>query len=176
MISSNHNIFTSTLHFFYFSGVLRVKTFKEVFKMKKWIMFASLALAVVIGTASLTYAKGGPGTSNRKTVGWATVLELTDAQIAKIQTTLKSSNQEATAKMQAMQQTMGSLRELEWSKDYSDEKAQALIDQMQKTREEMQAVRQSSQDSIYNELTDAQKVKYMENCRGGRNCDGNPPP
>jgi Spy/CpxP family protein refolding chaperone len=143
--------------------------------MKKWTMIASIALVLLLGAASLTYARGGMGEFKRNSTGWVETLELNDTQISKIQSAIKDGNLDSASKMQAFHQKMGELRLLEWSKEYTEEKALALMEEMRVIREELQVSRKAGQEKIYNELTEEQRAKYNENCGQRGDGEGNPP-
>ena len=141
--------------------------------MKKWTVLAVVALVVVVGSASLTFARNGWMGAERKSTGWVEVLDLKDDQIDSIQSVLRQSNQDKLSKMQEFHQTMGALRELEWSRDYTEDKANELIETMKSIREEMMGSRKAGQERIQDELTEEQKELYREQC--GRWGDGEKP-
>ena len=141
--------------------------------MKKWIVFAVVALVVVVGSASLTFARNGWMGAERKSIGWVEVLDLKDDQIDNIQSVIRQSNQDKLSKIQEYHQTMGALKELEWSRNYTEDKANELIESMRSIREEMMGSRKMGQDRILSELTEEQKEKFREYC--GRDCDGEKP-
>jgi len=144
--------------------------------MKKWITFVALTLVVLVGAASLSYARVGDKALNRTPIGWVALLELSDAQISAIQSILKTNRQQTLSAIQTLHENISSLRELQWSKDFTDEKAASMMESIRNARQELWNTHKANQEKIYNELTDEQKAKYDENCRRGqRNEDCDPP-
>ena len=148
--------------------------------MKKFALYVSIALALVLTASQLVFAgpknsgqgKGdrqGPGGANGS-INWVADLQLTDDQIAKISALLTKNETDTAALHATLQQTMTELRNLGWTKNYSEAKITALQETIQKTHEAIQTSRQTMYDAIYALLTDAQKKIYDE--KGG--CNGTP--
>jgi len=146
--------------------------------MKKLVMYGTIALALVLTASQLVFAgPKNPGQGDRQypgganvSVNWVSELKLTDDQITKIQTLLTKSNTETAPLYVKLHNTQTELRNLGWTKNYSDDKVKTLQDTIQSTHEAIQTSHQTMYEAIYNLLTDAQKKIYIE--KGG--CTGNP--
>lgn len=148
--------------------------------MKKFALYVSIALALVLTASQLVFAgPGNPGQGNgdrqypggvNSAINWVAELKLTDDQIAKISTLLTKNETDTAALHLTLQKTMTELRNLGWTKHYSEAKVTALQDTLQKTHEAIQTSHQTMVEAIYALLTEAQKKIYDE--KGG--CNGTP--
>lgn len=146
--------------------------------MKKLVIYGTLALVLVLTASQLVFAgpkngKGGNcggGMSNRGAINWVSELKLTDDQVTKIQGILQKDAADTEALYNTLHKTQTELRNLGWSKNYSEDKINALQDTIQKTHESIQASHQTAMKEIYALLTDAQKKIYDD--KGG--CPGTP--
>lgn len=148
--------------------------------MKKLVLYGTIALALILTASQLVFAgpknpgqgKGdGQGPMGRNaSINWVSELKLTDDQIAKIQGILAKDNTDTAPLYEKLHATQTELRNLGWTKNYSEEKITALQDTLQKTHETIQTTHQATYTAIYDLLTDAQKKIYDE--KGG--CGGTP--
>jgi Spy/CpxP family protein refolding chaperone len=157
--------------------------------MKKLIVYATLAMVLIVGSYQLVFAKQGNGSSSgtsrgctsSQTVGYVEKLKLTDDQIGKINTLIQKDNTSSKFLHEKMQASMNSLREMEWSKNFVLANAEKLI----KDRDDARATLQTNQQKLYEDikalLTADQQKLFGElgfsgcgngSCSGDGSCDG----
>lgn len=158
--------------------------------MKKVIVYALLALMVIIGSYQLVSAKPGNGGgngagngsctpgSNRQPISYVEKLKLTEEQVSKIGILIKNDNTASLALHQKIQTNNNLLREMEWSKSFNQENADKLIKEIQDARTTMQTNHQNLFADIRALLTADQQKIYDElggGCTGSGSCDGRGP-
>jgi Spy/CpxP family protein refolding chaperone len=140
----------------------------EVIEMKKWFMYTALALILVLGSYQLVMARpgqgagkgGNPPNENRQPISFVQELKLTDDQVSKIEAFIQKTNQESAVLEDNMQTSRNNLQVLQWSKDFSTEKADAIIKVMQDSMAKRQLLEQKLMVDIKSLLTTEQLALF----------------
>ena len=132
--------------------------------MKKMFMYAVLALIVVIGTYQIVMAgpRGGcgngenPPTGIHQVISFVKELKLTDDQVIKITALIQTHETSSTILEEKSQTNKNKLELLQWSKDFTTEKAEAIQKEMQDSMTQMQLLEQKLMVDIKSLLTTEQ--------------------
>ena len=132
--------------------------------MKKWFMYTALALILVLGSYQLVMARpgqgagkgGNPPCENRQPISFVQELKLTDDQVSKITVLIQNTNTASDVLEDKMQTSRNNLQVLQWSKDFSTEKADAIIKVMQDSMAQRQLLEQKLMVDIKSLLTTEQ--------------------
>lgn len=137
-------------------------------------MYTALALILVLGSYQLVMARpgqgggkgGNPPNENRQPISFVQELKLTDDQVSKIGV-LVSNNNTATAVLEdKMQASRNELQMLQWSKDFTTEKADAMIKTMQDSMAKHQLLEEKLMVDIKGLLTTEQLDLFNKLHRG----------
>ena len=153
--------------------------------MKKMFLYAALALIVVVGSYQFVMARPGHGGGNggnppmerRQPISFVTELKLTEDQVSKISTLIQNQQTACTALEDKMQTSRNSLELLQWSKDFTAEKAEAIEKTMQESMSQHQLLQQKLMVDIKSLLTTEQLALFnkLNPGRGRGPKDGNGP-
>lgn len=136
--------------------------------MKKWFMYTTLALILVLGSYQLVMARPGQGAGkggtppneNRQPISFVQELKLTDDQVSKIGVLIQKTNQESAVLEDNMQSSRNNMQVLQWSKDFTTEKAEAMIKTMQDSMSSRQLLEQKLMVDIKGLLTTEQLALF----------------
>jgi len=157
--------------------------------MKKLLIYATLAMVLVVGSYQLVSAKPGNGSgkgsgrgcTTSQPVSYVEKLKLSDDQVSKISVLIQKDNASSKLLHEKMQTTMNALREMEWSKNFLQANADQLIKDIADSRTSMQANHQKLYADIKATLSADQQKLFDElgftgcgngNCSGDGSCIG----
>jgi Spy/CpxP family protein refolding chaperone len=147
--------------------------------MKKLYTYTALALIVILGSYQMVMArpgqeKGGdkPGNNNRPPISFVQALQLTDDQVGLITVLIKNNNTACTILEDKMQANKDSMQLLEWSKDFSPEKVEALMKDTRDTMTKLQLNHEKLMVDIKLLLTTEQLQKFNQIMEGPKEGPG----
>jgi len=108
--------------------------------MKKLYTYTALALIVILGSYQLVMARPGKGNGDgpppdekRMPISFVQELKLTDDQVSKITALIQTKNTNCAVLEDKMQENKKKMELLQWSKDFSQEKVDAIIKEIKDT-------------------------------------------
>ena len=127
-------------------------------------VYTALALIVVLGSYQLVMARPGQGAGNGgnpsanrlQPIGYVQELALSDDQLNKITVLIQNNNTACAVLEDKMQSTKNSLQALQWSKEFTQEKATIMTKAMQDSMTQMQLLKQKLMVDIKGLLTTEQ--------------------
>lgn len=148
--------------------------------MKKIFTYTALALIVILGSYQLVMARPGQGRNNppgnpgqeRGPISFVQALGLSDDQVAKIGALIQNNNTVCQPLQDKIQAAKNNLAALEWSKDFSPEKVEALMKEMRDTMTTLQLNHEKLNVDIKLQLTTEQLQKYNQILSGPKEGPG----
>lgn len=136
--------------------------------MKKMFVYTALALIVVLGSYQLVMAKpgqgggkpGNPPAAKFQSIGYVQELKLTDDQVNKIGVLIANNNTATAILEDKNQASKNELQTLQWSKDFTKEKVDAIAKTMKDSMTNRQLLEQKLMVDIKNLLTTEQLVLF----------------
>jgi Spy/CpxP family protein refolding chaperone len=147
--------------------------------MNKLYRYTALALIVLLGSYQLVMARPGQGGGNqpgkgndRGPVPFVQALQLTDEQVAKIGALIQESQTKCAVLQDKIQSNTNLMQAIQWSKDFSPEKVEAIMKEMRDTMNQLQLNHQKLDVDIKFLLTPEQLQKYNEIMSGPKEGQG----
>lgn len=146
--------------------------------MKKLYVYTALALIAILGSYQLVMAGPGmggdhPGQGNHPApVPFVQALQLSDEQVAKIGTLIQASQTVVAPLQDKIQSNTNQMQALQWSKDFSPEKMEAIMKDTRDTMNLLQLNHQKLEVEIKMLLTPEQLQKYNDIMSGPKEGPG----
>lgn len=147
--------------------------------MNKLYRYTALALIVLLGSYQLVMARPGQGGGNkpgngtdRGPIPFVQALQLTDEQVAKIGALIQESQTKCAVLQDKIQTNTNLMQAIQWSKDFSPEKVEAMMKEMRDTMNQLQLNHQKLDVDIKFLLTPEQLQKYNEIMSGPKEGKG----
>jgi Spy/CpxP family protein refolding chaperone len=136
--------------------------------MKKMFVYTALALIVVLGSYQLVMARPGQGGGNGgnppagkfQPISFVQELKLTDDQVSKIGVLVSNNNTATAALEDKIQASRNELQMLQWSKDFTKEKVDAITKSMKDSMSSRQLLEQKLMVDIKGLLTTEQLTLF----------------
>jgi Spy/CpxP family protein refolding chaperone len=149
--------------------------------MKKGIISCALAIGLLLGVSSVTFARGGRGNGqgcqnsiSSQPINYVETLKLSDDQVNKIKSLIQKDNTASKTLQDKIQTNFTLLREMEWSKNFDKAKADQWLKEMNASQASMQANHQKLNADIRSLLTSDQQNNFnaFGGCIGYGICGG----